>query len=48
MHAIAHFLCEDIRRIDLPRNMFHRQQFRLYPFADRVFPKLDVPCSLRP
>ena len=46
VHTIAHFFGEYLSGIDLPGNMLNVKSVVLDPLLNRVFVKLDVPCSL--
>ena len=42
MGPIAHFFCEDVRRIDFNGNMLDRYCLVLNPFANQNFAKLNM------
>ncbi len=42
MSAIAHFLSEDVGRIDFPGHMLNLESFFLDPLADRVLTEFNV------
>ncbi len=44
--TVTHFFGEYVSRIDLPGNMLNVKSVVLDPLLNRVFVKLDVPCSL--
>ena len=47
VRAIAHFLSEDVGRIDLARNILNLESLVLHPFTNGVLTKFDVTSSLR-
>jgi hypothetical protein len=47
VHPITHLFCEDVSRIDLPRDVMNIEHLILDPFTNGVFVKLDVPGSLQ-
>jgi hypothetical protein len=47
VHAIRHFLGENVSGIDFLGIMLHLKSLVLHPFANRVFAKLNVSSCLR-
>ncbi len=46
MSSVLHFIGEDVGRVDLAGNVLHRKSFIRNPFANRIFPKLNVAGAL--